>query len=368
MQSPVIAKTTENQKVTLLSGPKMIEIVPVVLCGGSGTRLWPRSRRPKPKPFLQLVGDTTLFTATVLRCPLEQGFSDPIIVTGAAHLDHVEQQLPDRASTRIIVEPEGRNTAAAIALAALCLPEDAVMLVCPSDHHIGDGDAFRAAAKEAARLAAEGWLVSFGIVPTAPETGFGYLKQGEPIAGSGAFKVERFVEKPDLVRALEFLQSGQYAWNGGIFGFRVGTFLEELRRHRPLILEAVRAAVAAGHTDGQRFLPDAAAFAKVPSESVDYAVMENTDRAAMVPAVMAWSDIGNWQALHEALDRDEAGNSVSGIAELRDCSNVLVVSDGPRVSVVGASNLIVVVDGTEVLVCTPEGAQQVGQLSGAANQ
>lgn len=346
----------------------MIDIVPVVLCGGSGTRLWPRSRKQKPKPFLPLVGETTLFTATVLRCPREDGFAPPMVVTGASHLAHVEEQLPDRASTRIIVEPEGRNTAAAIALAALSLPEDAVMLVCPSDHHIGNCDAFRAAAKTAAALAAEGWLVSFGIVPTAPETGFGYLKQGEAIDGAGAFRVERFVEKPDLARAMEFLSSGEYAWNGGIFAFRVGTFLEELGCHRPAILEAVRAAVAAGRHDGARFYPDATAFAKVPGESVDYAVMENTDRAAMVPAVMAWSDIGNWQALHEALACDAAGNAVTGEAELRDCRNVLVVSDGPRVSAVGVSDLIVVVDGNEVLVCSPAGAQNVGKLSGAANQ
>lgn len=356
------------EKDALLSGLNMIEIVPVVLCGGSGTRLWPRSRKAKPKPFLPLMGNDTLFTATVLRCTTEHGFAAPLVVTGAAHLDHVEQQLPDRANTRIIVEPEARNTAAAIGLAALALPEDAIMLVCPSDHHIGDCDAFRAAAMQSAALAAEGWLVSFGIMPTAPETGFGYLKQGEPIEGSAAFKVERFVEKPDLQRAMEFLASGAYAWNGGIFAFRAGTFLEELGRHRPLILDSVRKAVAAGTTDGQRFLPDPAAFASVPSESVDYAVMENTDRAAMVPAVMAWSDIGNWQALCEAMDSDEAGNVISGPVELKDCTNVMVMTDGPQVSVVGASNLIVVVDGNDVMVCTPEGAQNVGKLSGAINQ
>lgn len=346
----------------------MTDTVPVVLCGGSGTRLWPRSRKQKPKPFLPLVGENTLFAQTVLRCGRDAGFSPPVVVTGAAHLAHVEEQLPDRASTRIIVEPEGRNTAAAIALAALSLPEDAVMLVCPSDHHIGDCEAFQAAAREAVALAVEGWLVSFGIVPTAPETGFGYLKQGEPIAGTVGRRVQRFVEKPDLARAMEFLASGEYAWNGGIFAFRAGTFIDELGKYRPAILAAVRDAVGRGKWDGIRFHPDAAAFSRVESESVDYAVMENTDKAAMVPAVMAWSDIGNWQALHEALDRDEHGNAVRGPAELRDCSNVLVMSDGPRVSVVGASNLVVVVDGDEVLVCTPEGAQSVGKLSGAANQ
>ena len=346
----------------------MEKIIPVVLCGGSGTRLWPRSRKACPKPFLPLVGDTTLFQATVLRCDKAAGFGDPVIVTGAAHLDHVEAQLPDRAHTQIIVEPEGKNTAAAIALAALRLPADAIMLVCPSDHHIGDCGAFQAAAQQAAALAREGWLVSFGIVPTAPETGFGYLKQGEGIAGSGGARVEKFVEKPDLARAIAFLESGDYSWNGGIFAFRAGTFLDELKTHRPALFDAVKASVDKGRQDGMRFHPDPAAFAQIASESVDYAVMENTTRAAMVPAVMAWSDIGNWQALHEALDRDEAGNAIKGRAELKDCSNVLVHSDGPRVSVIGASNLIVVVDGDEVLVCTPEGAQAVGKLSGAANQ
>ncbi|MDF8332111.1 mannose-1-phosphate guanylyltransferase [Novosphingobium cyanobacteriorum] len=346
----------------------MSDIIPVVLCGGSGTRLWPRSRKTMPKPFLPLVGDSTLFTATVLRCDKGEGFGDPVIVTGAAHLDHVEAQLPDREHTQIIVEPEGKNTAAAIALAALRLPEDAVMLVCPSDHHIGDCAAFQAAARAAASLASQGWLVSFGIAPTAPETGFGYLRHGEAIEGTGGMKVAQFVEKPNLERAIEFLASGDYSWNGGIFAFRAGTFLDELKAHRPAIHDAVKASVDKGAADGMRFHPDAGAFALIESESVDYAVMENTSRAAMVPAVMAWSDIGNWQALHDALDRDEDGNAVMGRAELKDCRNVLVHTDGPRVNVVGASNLIVVVDKDEVLVCTPEGAQLVGKLSGAANQ
>lgn len=351
----------------------MNEIVPVVLCGGIGSRLWPRSRKQHPKPFLPLVGETTLFTQTVLRCSREDGFAAPIVVAGASHVAHVEAQLPERAEARILVEPEARNTAAAIALAALSLDEDAVMLVCPSDHHIGDGNAFRAAARTAVALAGQAWLVSFGITPTAPETGFGYLKQGEPITegvprGASAFRVERFVEKPDAARAREFLQSGDYAWNGGIFAFRAGTYLDELARHRPAIAETVKAAFGAGRHDGQHFHPDASLFAKVPSESVDYAVMENTDRAAMVPAAMAWSDIGNWQALHDAQDRDESGNAVRGVAELRECTNVLVVSDGPRISVVGASNLIVVVDGNEVLVSTRDGAQNVGKLAGALHQ
>lgn len=347
----------------------MPTIVPVILCGGSGTRLWPRSRADKPKPFLPLVGDTTLFEAALQRCPASGGFAPPVVVTGTKHLAHVEEQLGGTTGAQVIVEPSARNTAAAIALAAYCLPEDAVMLVCPSDHHIGDANAFADAACAAADLAEDGWLVSFGIEATAPETGFGYLKRGEPISNT-AFRTAQFVEKPDLDRAKAFLAEGIYAWNGGIFAFRVKDFLAELSAHRPQIAEGVAEAVAKGRVEGQRFHPDADIFAQVPSDSVDYAVMENTSRAAMVPADMGWSDIGNWHALHDALDRDDHGNSVrgSGDVEIVDCRNVLVDTDGPRVSVIGLENVIVVVDGNDIMITTVSGVQKVGKLSGAVNQ
>ncbi len=342
-------------------------ITPVILCGGSGTRLWPRSRAVKPKPFIPLVGEETLFEQALSRCGDLSRFAAPVVVTGAAHLPHVEAQLGSAEGAQVIVEPAARNTAAAIALAALRLGDEAIMLVCPSDHHIGDPAAFVQSATAAAQLASEGWLVSFGIEATSPETGYGYLQRGEAI-GSLGFRVARFVEKPDLDRAKGFLADGGYAWNGGIFAFRAGDFLRELEAHRPAIAAAVRAAVAGGREEGQRFHPDAAAFAEVVSESVDYAVMENTARAAMVPADMAWSDIGNWRALHAALPQDDAGNVARGRAELVNCRNVIVASDGPRVSVIGLENVIVVVDGDEVLVTSAEGAQLVGKLSGAANQ
>jgi mannose-1-phosphate guanylyltransferase/mannose-1-phosphate guanylyltransferase/mannose-6-phosphate isomerase len=342
-------------------------IYPVILCGGSGTRLWPRSRAVKPKPFLPLIGRTTLFEQSTHRCSAAAGFAPPVVVTGTAHLDHVEAQLGGNADAEVIVEPSARNTAAAIALAALRLPDQAVMLVCPSDHHIADVAAFQAAARAAAALAREDWLVSFGIEASSPETGFGYLQRGEPIGDLG-FKVARFVEKPDLARAKEFLASGNYAWNGGIFAFRVGAFLAELEQHRPAIARAAREAVAAGRAIGQRFYPGADEFARIDSESVDYAVMENTCRAAMVPADMGWSDIGNWDALLAARSRDDLGNSVNGPAELVDCRNVLVDSDGPRVSAIGLSDVVVVVDGNDILVTTRAGAQLVGKLHGAANQ
>jgi mannose-1-phosphate guanylyltransferase/mannose-1-phosphate guanylyltransferase/mannose-6-phosphate isomerase len=347
----------------------MTTIVPVILCGGSGTRLWPRSRAAKPKPFLPLVGDNTLFEAALARCPASGGFAAPVVVTGRMHLEHVEAQLGVIEGAQVIVEPAARNTAAAIALAAYRLPEDAVMLVCPSDHHIGNADAFAVAACAAADLAEEGWLVSFGIEATAPETGFGYLKRGEAIA-ENAFRTAQFVEKPDIERAKAFLAEGIYAWNGGIFAFRVKDFIAELEAHRPLIAAGVAEAVAKGSEDGQRFHPNADLFAQVPSDSVDYAVMENTTRAAMVPADMSWSDIGNWHALHEALDRDEDGNSSRGVGEVEmvDCRNVLVDSDGPRVSVVGLEDVIVVIDGNDIMITTVSGVQKVGKLSGAVNQ
>ncbi|WP_230279290.1 mannose-1-phosphate guanylyltransferase [Croceicoccus sp. Ery15] len=345
----------------------MAKMVPVVLCGGSGTRLWPRSRKSFPKPFLPLIGDNTLFEGTLARCADADSFGPPIVVTGEGHLAHVDAQLGDSPGAGVIVEPMARNTAAAIAMAACRLPPETVMLVCPSDHHIADTAAFSQAAKRAADLADEGWLVAFGITATSPETGYGYIKRGEPI-GDGAYKVERFVEKPDRERAQQFLADGGYSWNGGLFAFRADRFMEELEAHRPAIAAAARKAAEAGHVEGRRFHPDAEAFAAIESESVDYAVMENTSRAAMVPASMGWSDIGSWTSLRDALIRDGSGNTVNGRAELVDCNNVYVESDGPRVSVIGLDDVVVVVDGDEVLVTTAAGAQKVGKLEGAAKQ
>lgn len=345
----------------------MNKIIPVILCGGSGTRLWPRSRATKPKPFLPLVSDTTLFQETLARCRADSGFAAPVVVTGMEHLQHVEAQLGETEGASIIIEPCARNTAAAIALAALSLPQEAVMLVCPSDHHIGNQENFAKAACAAAELAGQGWLVSLGIEPTAPETGFGYLKQGKPIGELG-YQTAEFVEKPDLERVQAFLADGSYAWNGGIFAFRVSDFLNEFEAHRPSSFERVQEAVEKGFRDGRRFHPEPVAFAEVQNESVDYAIMENTNRAAMVLADMSWSDIGNWLALHAAREHDEFGNSVRGHVELVDCRNVLVDSDGPRVSVIGLEGAYIVVDGNDIMITTAAGVQKVGKLTGATNQ
>lgn len=349
------------------SGNAVKGMVPVILCGGSGTRLWPRSRAARPKPFLPLVGSRTLFEATLDRCAAPATFAPPMIVTGQAHVSHVRAQIDGQSQASLLVEPLARGTAVAVALAALRLPEDAIMLVCPSDHHIADTAAFHSAVDAAARLAEQGWLVSLAITPNAPETGFGYLKRGEPL-GEAGYRTLSFVEKPDARRAREYLVSGEYAWNGGIFAFRAGTFLEELKLYRPAMEQAVREAVAGGRTDGTIFYPDAAAFTPIAGESVDYAVMEHTARKAMVPVECGWSDIGAWDALHDALPQDHAGNSARGPAELLDCRKVLVDTDGPRVSAIGLEDVIIVVDGEDVLVTSRSGAQKVGKLNGAAMQ
>ncbi|WFL78257.1 mannose-1-phosphate guanylyltransferase [Altererythrobacter arenosus] len=339
-------------------------IHPVILCGGSGTRLWPRSRKARPKPFIPLIGDRTLFQAAIERCSGSE-FADPIVVAGASHVDLIEAQSAGR-PIRLIVEPCARNTAPAIALAAARLQPDDVMLVCPSDHYIADVAAFRDAARAAAALAHENWLVSFGITPDRPETGYGYIKRGKTV--SGGYAVERFVEKPDRERALAFLESGDYSWNGGIFAFRAGQLLEEIATHRLAMSEAVAKATECGSQDGQRFLPDAECFAAIEGESIDYAVMENTSRAAMVPVAMGWSDIGNWAALQDALPSDEEANHNVGPAEIVGSRNVLTVSDGPRISVVGLEDVCIIVDGDEVLVTSRAGAQQVGKLGGPSDQ
>lgn len=338
------------------------KIHPVILCGGSGTRLWPRSRSDAPKPFIQLIGERTLFMSAMERVADPAQFAVPTIVAGAAHVPLIEAQLGNSSNVQIVVEPQGRNTAPAIALAATLLEPDAVMLVCPSDHHIADDMAFRAAAAEAAVLAAEDWLVALGIAPERPETGYGYIRRGEALPHG--HKVAQFVEKPDLARAEAFLAEGGYAWNGGIFAFRAGTLLNELARQRPAMAQAVNGAVGAGAREGRLFHPDADSFCAIEGESIDYAVMENTDRAAVVEARMGWSDIGNWAALQDALPSDPDGNHAVGKAEFLGSRHILAMSDGPRISIVGLEDICVIVDGDEVLVTARDAAQMVGKLKG----
>lgn len=339
----------------------MANIVPVILCGGSGTRLWPRSRAHRPKPFIPLLGDQTLYEQALSRCSDRSVFSAPLIVVGADHMPFATGQAASIApDTRFIVEPIGRNTAPAIALAAHALDPDQIMLVCPSDHYIEDTDAFAAAAKAAAALAADDWLVSFGIEATAPETGYGYIRRGEKVGGG--YAVHSFVEKPDLERAKSFLSDGGFAWNGGIFAFRAGKFLSELALHRPALAATVAEAFDNAGVEGDNIHPDPDLFASVKGDSVDYAVMENTDRAAMVEASMGWSDIGNWDALASRRTSDDAGNIVIGDGDIIDASGSMIDTDGPYVAVVGLDDVVVVVDGNSILVTSRSKVQRVGDI------
>jgi mannose-1-phosphate guanylyltransferase len=347
----------------------MQRIHPVILCGGSGTRLWPFSRKERPKPFLQLVGEQTLFEEAVGRVQDDPRFAPPLIIAGEAHVALIEEQLAGAEGWRLLVEPTARNTAPAIGLAAALLPPDAIMLVCPSDHHIEDSAAFREAAAAAAALAEQDYLVSFGITADRPETGYGYVRRGEPL--SDGFVIRSFVEKPDLQTAKAYLASGEYCWNGGIFAFRAGKLLSELAVHRPEMARLVLEAVSAGRSEGPRFHPAEAPFAAIEGDSIDYAVMENTDRAAMVPADMGWSDIGNWASLADALagSADHSGNVAHGCTvDFDECRHVFAMSDGPQVSVVGLENVCIIVSGNEVLVTTRDGAQRVGKLPGVASR
>ena len=338
-------------------------IQPVILCGGAGTRLWPVSRPERPKPFLPLVGEGTLFEQALGRVADTTRFAAPLVVAGEAHAGLIATQAGRH---RLIVEPSARNTAPAIALAAHSVTPDTVLLVCPSDHHIADEEAFLAGVEKAAALVREGWLVCFGVEPDRPETGYGYIERG---AAEGAgHRIARFVEKPDEATARGYLASGNFAWNAGIFVFRAGDFLEELACHRAEMAGHVAAAMESGEQQGARLYPDAETFAAIKSESIDYAVMENTGRGAVVSAAMGWSDIGNWDALMAAQDADAQGNVAGAKHDLVDCSGVMVRSDGPRVSVLGLEDVVVVVDGDEVLVTHRTSAQKVATLKGARGE
>jgi mannose-1-phosphate guanylyltransferase/mannose-1-phosphate guanylyltransferase/mannose-6-phosphate isomerase len=258
----------------------------------------------------------------------------------------------------LILEPAARNTAAAIALAALTAPADSLLLVMPSDHVIADVPAFHAAIARATPVCAEGWLVTFGITPDQPDTGFGYIKRGEEIA-PGVQQVERFVEKPDLDTAKAYLATGSYSWNGGIFLFMASAYLQALGELAPEILAAAQTSIKAGRSDGHRLYPDRAAFIASPNESIDYAVMEKAGKVAVVPVEMAWSDLGSWDALHAIAPRDADDNAHHGEIVAIDTSGCLLRTDGPLIAAVGIKDLIVIATGDAVLILPRGSSQQV---------
>ena len=333
-------------------------ITPVILSGGSGTRLWPLSRAARPKQFLALTGDQTMLQMTAARVCAAETFGPPVIVANVQHADEIERQLAEIGiePAALILEPAGRNTAPAIALAALAAPPEALMLVMPSDHLIRDAAAFLKAIEAATEIAQDGWLVTFGIAPDRAETGYGYIGQGEPVA-PGVRRVGHFVEKPDAATAAMLVADGQHLWNGGIFLFRADAYLAALKLHAPAVLEACQAAFGRSQTRGAHLSPDAASFAAAPSISIDYAVMEKAERVAVVPVSMGWSDIGSWDALHEVREADADGNVLAGEALAIDSSNCLVHSDGPTVVTVGVQDLIVIATEDAVLV-VPRGHSQ----------
>lgn len=337
-------------------------IVPVILSGGSGTRLWPMSRPESPKQLLPLTGDKTMLQLTARRAHGE-AFAPPVVVANARHAEAIDAQLAavDARPQAVILEPVGRNTAPAIALAALVAGAEDALLVMPSDHVINDVDAFRDAVDAAMPLVAEGWLVTFGIAPDAPETGYGWIQVGDALA-EGVHRVGRFVEKPPRDRAEAMLAAGDHVWNGGIFLFRADMFLGALAAHAPAILTAAQDAMRRAKRDGVRVYPDAEAFGASPSDSIDYAVMERADRVAVVPVSMGWSDVGSWDALLDISPCDEQGNLHHGEVLAIDTNNCLIRSDGIRISAVGVSDLIVVACGDDVMIVPRGRSQEVKKL------
>jgi mannose-1-phosphate guanylyltransferase len=334
-------------------------ITPVILSGGSGTRLWPMSVPDRPKQFLPLVTQATLFEETLARVADASRFAPPIVVANARHAELIEAQLAGCA-VELILEPAARNTAPAIALAALAAEAKAPLLVMPSDHVIADPAAFQHAIDAALPQVNDGWLVTFGIAPDGPETGYGYIDIGDVLA-DGVHRVARFVEKPDRATAEAMIATGDHVWNGGIFLFRADVFLGALSVHAPEILAAAQAAMDKARREGARVYPDLDAFAASPSESIDYAVMEKADRVAVVPVDMGWSDVGSWDALH-ALGADAAGDAHHGEVVALDTRNCLLKSDGIRIAAVGVEDLIVVASGNDVLILPRGRSQEVKRI------
>ena len=342
------------------------KILPVILSGGSGTRLWPLSRSSRPKQMLALVGENSLLADTAART-IGDAFAPPLVVAGETHVDDVMQAMKGTDFGGLIVEPGARNTAPAIALAAHWAVRDGadpLLLVMPSDHLVAKPEAFLQAIEEGRRAAEDGWLVTFGITPDRPETGYGYIERGERIAGTGGtYSASSFREKPDAATAAAYLASGDFSWNAGIFLMRASAFLAELQAHTPAIAEASAESMTAPQTDDGLVRPDRDAFLRSPSQSIDYAVMEPAAKKAVVPVEMGWSDIGAFDALHAVLRQDDAGNAIRGAVTAIDCRDSLLWSDGQvHLACAGMEDVVVVATGDVVAVVPKSRAQDVKLL------
>lgn len=341
-------------------------IVPVVLCGGSGTRMWPLSRELYPKQFLSLVDDYSLLQNTLTRLEQLADVQPPSLICNENHrfmvADHM--RVIDVDPNAIILEPVGRNTAPAVAVAALQLlaqEQNPVMLVLPADHVIQDESAFLSRVEAARPLASDGKLVTFGIVPTAPETGYGYIHCGAAL-NDDAFAVDRFVEKPDLPTAEGYVASGDYFWNSGIFMFTASRYIAELEKWAPEMVAACRLAVEKATIDADFFRLDKEAFAACPSDSIDYAVFERTEEAALIPLDAKWSDVGSWSALWEVGDQDGNGNVLRGDVISKNSRNSFVQASDRLVALLGVEDLIVVETPDAILVANKDDVQSVKQV------
>jgi mannose-1-phosphate guanylyltransferase / mannose-6-phosphate isomerase len=344
------------------------QIHPVILSGGAGTRLWPLSRAAYPKQLLPLVSERTLLQETAARNLSDVGFAAPLLICNEDHRFLVDEQLRQIGiePQAILLEPLARNTGPAIGAAALWLlarDPDALMLVQPSDHVVADTEAFHRAVMQGLAAAQAGRLVTFGVKPTRPDTGYGYIQTGKALAAAdGVLTVDRFVEKPDRSTAERFLADGAFLWNSGIFLLSARAFLDELARINPTMLAACERAMQAGEEDLAFFRLDRAAFAEAPSLSIDHAVMEHTNRAAVVPVDMAWSDVGSWHALRDIGTADQAGNVLHGDVLAEKVTNSYIRSESRLVAAVGLDNVVIVATDDAVLVANADDAAQVSGL------
>jgi len=343
-----------------------MQIIPVILSGGSGTRLWPLSRKQYPKQYLPLAGDNTMLQETILRLNGLDSLADPIIVCNADHRFLVAEQCQqiDIASPIILLEPVGRNTAPAIAAAALQSlkqTDDAVLLVLSADHVIQDVESFHQAINIASNQAQEGKLATFGIVPTDANTGYGYIKSSKN-NNDGAYKVEEFVEKPDLQTAQAYLEQGNYLWNSGMFMFKAATLIDELATHSPEIVTSVNDAVNNAEQDLDFIRLDKKAFESSPSDSIDYVLMEKSNNVVVVPLDAQWNDIGAWSALHDIGTKDANGNVIKGDVITQDTTNTYIYANHHIVATIGVDNLIVVDTSDATFIATQDKAQEVKSL------
>lgn len=336
-------------------------MIPVILSGGSGTRLWPLSRAQYPKQFLPLVSGKTMIQETLLRLNGVSGLQPTIAVCNEGHRFMMAEQLWEMGSkpAAIILEPVGKNTAPAVAMAALCAKsEDDILLILPADHVISNTTAFHRAIVQAEQLAQQDLLVTFGIVATEPETGYGYIKADKTQVGDG-FKVAAFVEKPDQETAQRYIEAGGYFWNSGMFAFKAGCFLRELEKFNPQMLKVCQEALAAAQVDLDFTRLDKDIFLTCPSDSIDYAVMEKTDKAAVIPLDAGWNDVGSWSALWDVTAKDEVGNAIKGDVLTIDTHNSFIHSSSKLVAVIGVQDLVVVETDDAVMVAAKDRVQDV---------